>query len=191
MESRACNLGKKSTHKESRTKTPTSGKARWYWLLLVVRAFNERKADIFFSDTILEKCFKAWLSFKHEEQRKHSERILVLERLADDFNNRRLLAKAFAGLEEHYIYTQSLINEAQCRIGVLRQRCVITKWHQITVEAKDVRCRKENKAAKNGRRLFLLRTMQSWHSGVEICKKEREIDILVQAKWQEVEKWLS
>lgn len=159
--------------------------------ILEIRAFNERKADMSRSDTTLEKCFKAWLCFKHEEQRKRSERILVLERLADEFNNRRLLAKAFAGLEEHCSYSQSLIHEAQCRIGALRQRYVITKWHQITVVAKDVRCRKENKAAKNGRRLLLLRTMQSWHSGVEICKKEREIDILVQAKWQEVEKWLS
>ena len=37
----------------------------------------------------------------------------------------------------------------------------------------------------------MLRAMQSWQLGVRIHRKEREMNELIEAKWGEVNKWLS
>ena len=108
----------------------------------------------------------------------------------DEFNKRRLLAKSFAGIEEHCMYTKSLLVDCQRRISTVRRRCIVTKWYHITMKAKKSRSVKEKKATKNGHRLLLLRAVQSWRSGVTICQKEREVDMLVAEKLKEVEKWL-
>ena len=67
---------------------------------------------------------------------------------------------------------------------------VFTKWHCIAIKAKKERFAKEKKAAKNGERLLLLRAMQYWHYGVNICQEECEMNILIEAKWEQVNKWL-
>ncbi len=108
----------------------------------------------------------------------------------DDFNDRRLIAKGFAALEEHCQYYQSLRNEAQRRISTVRRRSTFKQWCRITMKAKKLRRRRERKAAKYGKRLLLRRAVQAWISGVEFMKKEREMNILVEEKWAEVNKWL-
>ena len=108
----------------------------------------------------------------------------------DAFNERRLIAKGFAALEEHCQYYQSLRDEAQRRISAVRQRSAFKQWYRITMKAKKSRRRKERKAAKYGKRLLLRRAMQAWLSGTEFIKKEREMNMLVEEKWAQVNKWL-
>jgi len=52
------------------------------------------------------------------------------------------------------------------------------------------RLAKEKKAKTNGTRLLLLRAMESWQSGVRLCEEEHEMNLLVEAKWEQVNKWL-
>ena len=137
-----------------------------------------------------EKCWQRWKVFTDEQQRQRAERLLRQQQLADEFNQRRLLAKSFAALEEHCHYTQSLVDEGQLRVAALRRRVVFSKWHHITIEAKKGRNIRETRAAEHGRRLLLLSAMQAWQSGVTILQEEREVNVLIEAKWEEVNKWL-
>jgi len=155
-----------------------------------IKSFNERKAIMAWRDTLLEKCWQSWIIYTAEEQAKRKALELKNEISADVFNRRRLLAKSFASLEEHCHYTQSLIQEAQQKFATHKQRLIINKWLRVTVKALKTRRKREKKAAKHGRRILLLRVMQYWQVGVQICKKEHEVDMLVKAKWEEVEKWL-
>ena len=155
-----------------------------------IKSFNERKAIMAWRDTVLEKCWQRWILHTAEQKRQRKALELKNEISADVFNRRRLLAKSFASLEEHCHYTQSLIQEAQQRFATHKQRRILMKWLRITVKAQKSRRKREKKATKHGKRLLLSRVMQSWQVGVQICKKEQEVDILVKAKWEEVEKWL-
>ena len=125
-----------------------------------------------------------------EQKAKRKALELKQEISSDVFNRRRLLAKSFASLEEHCHYTQSLIQEAQERFAALKQRRILKMWLRVTFKAQKTRRKREKKATKNGRRLLLLRVIQYWQVGVQICKKEHEVDMLVKAKWKEVEQWL-
>ena len=155
-----------------------------------IKSFNERKAIMAWRDTLLEKCWQSWIMYTAEEQAKRKALELKQEISSDVFNRRRLLAKSFASLEEHCHYTQSLIQETQQRFATHEQRRVLKIWLRITVKAQKTRRKREKKAAKHGRRLLLLRVIQSWQVGVQLCKKEHEVDMLVKAKWKEVEQWL-
>ena len=108
----------------------------------------------------------------------------------DDYNKRRLLAKAFAALEESYTYQKSLLADASDRCSTIRQRSVLTVWHNFTMNRIADRNAIEEKAKRNGRRLTLLIGFQCWRSSVKIAIKERELNALVEEKWKEVYKWL-
>ena len=155
-----------------------------------IKSFNERKAIMAWRDTLVEKCWQSWIFYTAEQKRQRKALELKHEISADVFNRRRLLAKSFASLEEHCHYTQSLIQEAQQRFASLKQRQIFKMWLRVTVKAQKMRRKREKKATKHGRRLLLLRVMQLWQVGVDICKKEHEVDMLVEAKWKEVEQWL-
>ena len=155
-----------------------------------IKSFNERKAVLAWRDTVTEKCWQSWILYTAEEKSHRKALELKNEISADVFNRRRLLAKSFASLEEHCHYTQSLIQEAQQRFTTLKQRRIIKKWLRITVKAQKARRKREKKATKHGRRLLLLRVIQYWQVGVKISKKEHEVDMMVKAKWKEVEQWL-
>ena len=155
-----------------------------------IKSFNERKAIMAWRDTVLEKSWQNWILFTAEQKREQKALELKHEISADVFNRRRLLAKSFASLEEHCHYTQSLIQEAQKRFATHKQRRILKMWLRVTFKAQKTRRKREKKATKHGRRLLLLRVMQYWQVGVQICKKEHEVDILVKAKWKEVEQWL-
>ena len=155
-----------------------------------IKSFNERKAIMAWRDTVLEKSWQNWIMYTAEEQAKRKALELKQEISSDVFNRRRLLAKSFASLEEHCHYTQSLVEEAQQRFITHKQRRILKMWLRVTVKAQKTRRKREKKAAKHGRRLLLLRAIQYWQVGVKISKKEHEVDMLVKAKWEEVEKWL-
>ena len=142
------------------------------------------------SDTMYEKCWQRWKVYKDEQLTFKREQLLRQQQLADDFNQRRLLAKSFAALEEHCHYTQSLVGEAQLRVAAQRRRVVFSKWHRITIETNKGRNIREARAAEHGRRLLLFRAMEAWQSGVTILQEEREMNMLIAAKWEEVNKWL-
>lgn len=121
-----------------------------------------------------------WCSFTDEQ-------FLIL---TDDFNKRRLLAKAFALLEDNYTYQKSRLVDASNRKSKIIQRSVITDWNNLTINCIAQHNAIENRAKRNGRRLTLLFGFQCWHSNVKIAIKERELNALVEEKWKEVYKWL-
>lgn len=110
--------------------------------------------------------------------------------LTDDFNKRRLLAKAFAALEESYMYQKSLLAETSNRCWTIRQRSILTEWRNLTINSIAGRKTIEERAKQNGRRLTLLIGFQCWRSSVKIAIKENELDALVEEKWKEIYKWL-
>ena len=111
--------------------------------------------------------------------------------LTDDFNEKRLLSKAFASLEEYGNYSRALVDEGQHRVSVIQLRSMLGKWHFVTSRVKRERSLRESKAQKHGKKLLVLRAIHSWQLGVSYCKEEREMDTKIQAKWSEVNKWLS
>jgi len=155
-----------------------------------IKSFNERKAIMAWRDTVTEKCWQSWILHTAEQKRERKALELKQEISSDVFNRRRLLAKSFASLEEHCHYTQSQIQETQQKFATLKQRQILMKWLRVTAKAQKTRRKREKKATKHGKRLLLFRVIQSWQVGVQICKKEHEVDMLVKAKWKEVEKWL-
>ena len=44
--------------------------------------FSDEQASLAWSDTTYEKCWHGWLSFKNEEKRRRSERMLKYQQLA-------------------------------------------------------------------------------------------------------------
>jgi len=100
-----------------------------------------------------------------------------------------LLAKTLAVLEDHCQYTRAILDEAHDRVSTLRRRSVLTTWHRVANNAKDDRRLKEKNAIKYGKRLMMRRAIQAWHSGVKNYQEEREMDILIEAKWVQVQKW--
>ena len=115
------------------------------------------------------------------------EQLLIL---SDDFNKRRLLAKAFALLEDNYTYQKSRMVDASNRKSKTIQRSVITDWNNLTIKCIAQHNAIENRAKRNRRRLTLLFGFQCWHRSVKIAIKERELNALVEEKWKEVYKWL-
>lgn len=102
----------------------------------------------------------------------------------------RLLSKSFALLEEHCQHNLAILSQAHHRIAALRKTSIFDKWRDITGALRNLRCAKEEKAEVHGERLFLMRAMQGWRKGVKVCREEREIDLKVEAKWLQVNRWL-
>lgn len=109
---------------------------------------------------------------------------------ADEFNERRLLATAFAALEVQCQYTRSRLVKGRSQVSALRQRCIISKWQCAIIDLRNVRYAKEVKAKRNGSRLCLMRALQSWRSGAKENRKEREIRLMIEAKRRQVNNWL-
>ena len=110
--------------------------------------------------------------------------------LTDDFNEKRLLPKAFASLEEYGNYSRALVDEGRHRVSVIQLRSMLGKWCFVASRVKRERSLRERKARKHGNKLLMLRAIHSWQLGVSYCKEEREMDKMIQAKWSEVNKWL-
>jgi len=51
-------------------------------ILICIKYFSGGQASLAWSDTTYEKCWHGWLSFKNEEKRKRSERMLKYQQLA-------------------------------------------------------------------------------------------------------------
>lgn len=119
-----------------------------------------------------------------EEKRK----MCTYQRLADDFDKRRLLAKAFAALEEHINFSKALLLEAKSRVLAQRQKSILTVWLRATNRGKAERCASANEIEKRrfGVRLTLLMAFRSWRSGAQNSRKEREVDLLIEAKWKQL-----
>jgi hypothetical protein len=106
----------------------------------------------------------------------------------DDFDTRRLLAKAFAALEEHINFSKALLLEAKSRVLAQRRKSILTVWLRATNSGKAERCAGAHEAEKRrfGARLNLLTAIKSWRSGAQNSRKEREMDLLVEAKWKQL-----
>jgi hypothetical protein len=109
----------------------------------------------------------------------------------DDFNERRLLAKSFAVLEEHTYNSKSFEEDATSRVLAHRRRSVLTIWHLMASRRNTERYVNAEKAAINGKRLTLLTAIRSWRSGAKICQKERELNLkehdlnlMIESKWE-------
>jgi hypothetical protein len=103
----------------------------------------------------------------------------------DDFNDRRLLAKSLAALEEHGNYSKSLLEEAKTRVSAQRQRSILAMWRNVTRHCNTVRCANANRAKRNGKRLTLSIAIRSWRSGVRNSQNERELNLLIESKWEQ------
>lgn len=106
------------------------------------------------------------------------------------FDERRLTAKSYAAMEDYCQYSISFLQESQRRLSSMRLRSFVKRWHRATIEAQISRHAKQEDAALYGTRLCLRRAIQFWQLGVKICKKEREMNLLVEAKWRDVSQWL-
>lgn len=152
--------------------------------------FNERKAHIAWSDATSEKCWRRWKIFTEEAQGRRKERMLKSCWLADDFNKRRLFAKSFAALEEHREHTLLLIDAARRGAAAAWQASALTRWRRVTADAGRERRAREARAARKGERCLLRGAVRWWRSGALVCREEREMNLLVEAKWDQVHKWL-
>lgn len=111
-------------------------------------------------------------------------------RLAEGFNERRLLTKAFAAWEVETNDGISVLHEASQKY-FQRQQCIIfTAWYDLTTNGIAQRNSKEIRAKQFGRRLCLRLALHQWRFGAAVSKKEREIEELVKAKRKEVYSWL-
>lgn len=128
--------------------------------------------------------------FKDDEKRRRLANTIRCVRLAENFNAQRLLAKSFAAWEEQASHTKSLMEVADQKYCRKHQHSVLLAWHVMTTKAVTERDSKETYAEHFGSRLCLRTALQQWRSGVTVCKKEREIEELVDAKRIEVYSWL-
>lgn len=117
-------------------------------------------------------------------------RLIKRHRLANDFNERRLLAKSFAAWEVSCIDTKSILHQAREQKSFRQVTLLFKHWHDFATKAKGGRTVKEEQAEHLGQRLCLRLAIQQWRCGVVSSKEERKVAELCDAKRQQVFSWL-
>lgn len=148
------------------------------------------KAYLSWCDLTKEKCFNQWKRFRVDEKRQTLANLVKQHRLACKFNERKLLAKSFAGWDAVFSETKSILYQAYVKSSGRVQRLIFKTWRTLTVEGQRDRHSKEQRAMHYGRRLCLYIALQQWQFGIKASKNEREIERLVDKKRNEVYSWL-
>ncbi|KAL3791254.1 hypothetical protein HJC23_000871 [Cyclotella cryptica] len=181
--------------------------------VLQMMAFNVKKASVLFDmedlnclkhkltdrakqaylswcDVINEKCFQQWRKFKDNEKEQKTQRALKRLQLADDFNERRLLAKSLVAWQEMCDYMKLTLYQVRRKVSRRYRGLILTAWQELTIKARAQRRCIEERATKFGQRLCLRTAIHQWRSGSIFFKKEREMERMIAAKRMQVYNWL-
>jgi len=151
-----------------------------------INGWNDRKATVFFRDSLYEKYFSSWYRFsKHK-----ALRIAKRHHIAVDFHETSLLAKAFASLEENLKYSIGTLKKATSQISKLRQRTVLREWHRNTVLLVEERESKESEARRVHQTYFLRRALHAWKVGSDMSREEIRMEKLVDEQYVAMIEWL-
>ncbi|KAL7522383.1 hypothetical protein ACHAWX_007048 [Stephanocyclus meneghinianus] len=153
-------------------------------------AFLHRNAYLSWCDVTHEKYFRQWRKVKDEEKKRKNQRALKRRQLADDFNERRLLAKSLAAWQEMCDYMKLTVHQVRLKVSGRYRGLLLARWRDLTIKVRADRSSKENCAMTFGKRLRLRMVIHQWRSGIILFKKEREMEKLVEAKRMQIYSWL-
>ena len=78
----------------------------------------------------------------------------------------------------------------QQKIALAQQASTFARWRRAAAEAGVERLTREARAVRIGERCLLRGAVQRWRSGAMAYREEREMNLLVEAKWDQVHEWL-